>query len=482
MHSHHASARRATHSIPLAVLLLLALLLTACSSDSDDSSDGDGSDDSTPSESAGAQDPDDLEDLPVIEVDEGVRPVIFVHGSSGSGAQFESQALRFASNGYPIEWLRSVDYDSPNVESAGVPETLDALIAELQAETGQEQVDLMGHSLGTFVSGSYLASSPQRAANVAHYVNIDGRPWPTPPGGVDTLAVWGESGFSSVPDGGTGNIPGAENVHFEDQSHVQVATSAETFEEVYGFFNEGEAPETTEILPEAEPTLAGKAVYFPQNDGVPSTASLEVYEVDPETGQRLEDEPVETLDFEADGSWGPIDAEHGASYEMVIVNDDPAARQHHFYLQPVDRSDHLIRLNTSPPEGGIGALLERSPDSTTFTVTRYREWWGDQGDESDQLIVDGNQVLSAATSPRNNNKIGVFLYDVGGDGESNLDEPIPTLYGIGFLTGVDVAIPADPERTVEVTAIPRGDEEQAVTVNVPAWPSSEHAVSVHFRE
>jgi hypothetical protein len=480
MHSHHASVRRAPHSIPLLLLLVLALVLAACSSDSDDASDGGGgSDDSTPSEAAAGEDPDDF---PVVEVQEDVRPVIFVHGSSGSGAQFESQALRFASNGYPIEWLRSVDYDSPNVESAGVPETLDALIAELQEETGQDQVDLMGHSLGTFVSGSYLESSPERAADVAHYVNIDGRPWPAPPGDVETLAIWGESGFASFDEGQTGNIPGAENVQLEDQSHVQVATSPETFEEIYAFFNEGEAPATTEILPEAEPTLAGKAVYFPQNEGVPSTASLEVYEVDPETGQRLENEPQETLDFEADGSWGPIDAEHGASYELVIVNEDPAARQHHFYLQPVDRSDHLIRLNTSPPEGGIGALLERSPDSTAFTVTRYREWWGDQGEQSDQLIVDGNQVLSEATSPRDNNKIGVFLYDVGGDGESNLAEPIATLYGIGFLTGVDVAIPADPERTVEVTAIPRGDEDAAVTVNVPAWPSTEHAVSVHFRE
>jgi hypothetical protein len=30
-------------------------------------------------------------------------PIIFVHGGSGSGAQFESQAWRFASNGYPLE-------------------------------------------------------------------------------------------------------------------------------------------------------------------------------------------------------------------------------------------------------------------------------------------------------------------------------------------------------------------------------------------
>jgi triacylglycerol esterase/lipase EstA (alpha/beta hydrolase family) len=32
-----------------------------------------------------------------------IRPMIFVHGGAGSAQQFESQALRFASNGYPPE-------------------------------------------------------------------------------------------------------------------------------------------------------------------------------------------------------------------------------------------------------------------------------------------------------------------------------------------------------------------------------------------
>ncbi|HVP13994.1 MAG TPA: alpha/beta fold hydrolase, partial [Terriglobales bacterium] len=106
------------------------------------------------------------------------NPIIFVHGASGSGAQFESQAMRFESNGYPTNFIRVLEYDSsvPLTNPANlavVHAALDALIAELQAETGAHQVDLMGHSLGTFVSQSYL-STPARAANVAHYVNIDG--------------------------------------------------------------------------------------------------------------------------------------------------------------------------------------------------------------------------------------------------------------------------------------------------------------------
>ena len=40
------------------------------------------------------------------------NPIIFVHGGSGSGAQFESQAMRFTSNGYPQDHIRVLEYDS----------------------------------------------------------------------------------------------------------------------------------------------------------------------------------------------------------------------------------------------------------------------------------------------------------------------------------------------------------------------------------
>src|SRR5207245_1316783 len=39
-------------------------------------------------------------------------PVIFVHGYSGSGAQFESQKLRFVENGYPDSYVTVLEYDS----------------------------------------------------------------------------------------------------------------------------------------------------------------------------------------------------------------------------------------------------------------------------------------------------------------------------------------------------------------------------------
>ena len=34
-----------------------------------------------------------------------IRPMVFVHGYTGSAQQFEWQAMRFASNGYPQKYL-----------------------------------------------------------------------------------------------------------------------------------------------------------------------------------------------------------------------------------------------------------------------------------------------------------------------------------------------------------------------------------------
>src|SRR3972149_6604570 len=113
-----------------------------------------------------------------------MRPMVFVHGYTGSAAQFEWQAMRFAGNGYPQEYLNVFEYDSPNFGTAApaVLAALDARIDAVLAETGAEKVELLGPSLGTRVSQMYLAD-PTHAAKVAHYVNLDGFPALALPGG-----------------------------------------------------------------------------------------------------------------------------------------------------------------------------------------------------------------------------------------------------------------------------------------------------------
>jgi pimeloyl-ACP methyl ester carboxylesterase len=401
------------------------------------------------------------------------RPIIFVHGFSGSGLQFQTQAKRLASNGYPAESIETHDYDSTfateNPEQ--VLTRLDQRIARLLARTGADRVDLLGHSLGTAMSQSYLAS-PDRAARVAHYVNLDGRTAAAPPGGVPTLAVWGEGDPARA-------IVGATNVYFADQSHTQVVTSKETFAEIYAFFT-GRAPRTTRIVPEPFGVqLSGRAVLFPTNVGV-TGARLEIYELTSITGQRRRATPDATFELAGDGSWGPFRGRGFARYEFAIVRD--GAPTHHLYFQPFLRTDRLVMLLTSLPGTGLSALTEVSDEHTNFVISRNKEWWGDQGDAGDELWINGRNVLNAANSPRAKRVIGIFLYDRNVDQVTDLAAPIPVFFSQPFITGMDVFIPAAPRNLGLAVVVARSRGGGFDALIVPNWPSTDHRISLQFAD
>jgi pimeloyl-ACP methyl ester carboxylesterase len=403
------------------------------------------------------------------------RPVIFVHGFAGSGAQFETQARRFAGNGHPAEYIEAHEYDSLfTVETVDeVLARLDQRIARLLDRTGADRVDLLAHSLGTRLMQEYLRSSPERAALVAHYVNLDGATATEPPGDVPTLAVWGEGSTERT-------IPGATNVYFSDQAHTQVVTSAETFTVMYRFLT-GRAPRTTGIVPQppGRVWLSGRAVLFPSNVGA-AGARLEIYEVRGDTGARKRRRPAAVFELDGDGSWGPFRARGSAHYEFAVVW--PGAVTHHLYYQPFRRTDRLIRLLTSRPGEGLAAQTEASDRHSNLVITRYKEWWGDQGSGSDSLSIEALQVLNPANSPRVKRVIGIFAYDRHVDGRTDLSTPIPLLFAQPFITGIDVHVPAaqPPDRTVSIVARPRDGGGHIDSINVPNWRSSDHRISVQF--
>jgi pimeloyl-ACP methyl ester carboxylesterase len=404
-----------------------------------------------------------------------LRPVVFVHGGSGSGAQFDTQALRLTSNGYPADRIAVHEYDSTFGTNTmeQVWAGLDALIVELLIETGAEGVDLLGHSLGTTVSQGYLNSSPERAARVAHYVNIDGRTAVSPPGGVDSLAVWGEGDQ-------TRQIVGAENYYAPDQSHVQVATSAETFAQIYTFFT-GRQPRTTDVVPEpGRIRLSGEANVFPQNQGADGF-SLQIFELD-RTGRREQRRPDATFAIGPDGAWGPFKAHAGERYEFALTRTDGSV--HHLYFQPFLRSDHLLRLLTSRPGEGLDLLREPSDTSAGFGVIRYKEMWGDQGANNDTLEIDGVNVLNLATAPRTKRVNAMFVGDDNLDGVTDLSAPVQPWFSLPFISAVDLVVPATipPDDTIRVEMVARAGDGDEEVVNIPNWATSQNIVTITFRD
>ncbi|WP_433795893.1 alpha/beta hydrolase [Actinoplanes sp. CA-252034] len=390
------------------------------------------------------------------------RPLVFIHGSAGSAMQFRVQAKRLASNGYPAGFVEAHEYDSPNIAAIvqQVWATLDERITRLLALSGADQVDLAAHSLGTFVTQGYLNSSPERAARVAHYVNLDGRPATALPGGVPTLAIWGEGDPART-------VIGASNVYLPDQSHTQTVSSAESFREIHRFLR-GREPRTTEVVRERIAHVSGRAVLFPSNAGV-TGASLEVHCVGERTGRRR-GRPIRAV-VGADGRFGPIPLSPRERYEFALLR--PGQSTHHFYFEPFRRSDSFVRLLTSRPGEGLGGLVDTSDRHTALTFQRQKEWWGGEGDH---LWIDGRDILNPATAPHNRRVIGVFAFDDGSDGVSDLTAPLPEFIAQTFISGVDLFIPA--RGTVSIVARERGGG--VTRLPVPAWRSSGHRVSVEF--
>ena len=438
--------------------------------------------------------------------DASLLPIVFVHGQSGSAQQFETQAMRFTSNGYPQDLLFAFEYDT-SVPTNPLAD-LDAFLDDVLVETGVDQVYAIGHSRGTSVWTAYLDDpSFDGPAKVAKYANIDGRSPEELPGGVPTIGIWGEwntagSGYNRIGDTNAQIGPNPEdNFYLGTKSHTETATSPEAFALMYEFFT-GQSAATTDVVPEppGKVRVAGRAVIFPENIGFDG-GTVEVWRIDSETGHRISNRPRVVYFIDETGEFGPVKLNGQKHYEFALRRPAtvlvPFETVHHFYFEPFSRSDGFVRLQTSRPGEGIAAYLPRTEDETNLIVTRQREFWGDQGAGSDQLLVDGLNIVLPNTSPRSSVNLAVFVYDEGlgpafppfnfpPDGITDLSKGVlPPFYlpQLTFLTAVDVAIPASPDGsgTVSVTDITRGSG-NATVLNVPNWPSLTDRVSLQFRD
>lgn len=409
---------------------------------------------------------------------EPALPIVFVHGFSGSGAQYETQAMRFASNDYP-NVVTAIDRTSTT--PAVIYPILDAFFDELMARTGDSQIYAIGHSAGTAVMAGYLSSSPERAARVAKYIGIDGLSLAACPGAVPCMGIWarGNPERALGPD---------DNIQFADQGHTQVVGSAESFIEQYRFFT-GRTPRTTLILPEppGRVKISGRVLNYPANTGL-AGATLQVWKVNRFTGKRVHFRPQAEFNVGEDGNFGPVRVSSTQRYELTVIR--PQGGTQHFYYEPFLRSDHLIRLNLSPPDSPLAQAIEGGPGHSSVSIIRQKEWWGDHPEESDALYISTwsagagyrqpVNLINGATAPLAGSTIAIITFDADSDGVSHTDALLP----LGaFLSGVDMYYPAatPPDGTISFVHAQRQADGLQV-INAPNWASSEHGISVNFRD
>jgi hypothetical protein len=425
---------------------------------------------------------------------EPALPIVFVHGGSGSAAQYQTQAMRWSSNGYP-NLVTALDRVSETIQP--VNEQMDDFFDAVLEKTGDDRIYVIGHSAGVAILKNYLNSSPVRSARVSKFIALDSSSagenpeCPGNPGPVDCMGIYRDD---------NPNYMGSNMVRLPLHGHTQCVTSAESFIEQYKFLT-GKEPRTTRILPNRPGKLevAGRVVYFPDNTSVDG-ATLRLWEIDGDTGARLTDLPKKVIDIDPDGHFGPVNIERRKYYEFSLLRSDVDFETHYYY-QPFIRSDYLLRLLATPADSVLLDLAPQGPDHTALVIIRYKEWWNDQETGHDTLWVTStsptwdndpvyptpspmqNILSDPAIAPRSSHKLGIHVHDMDQDKLSTLS-PIAVYDYIAFQAGVDIWMPstAPPDGAITLMNEPRGDTAKPQTITVPNWASEGHRVLVIFND
>ncbi len=359
--------------------------------------------------------------------DEAPPPVVFVHGNGDSSALWINNVWRFEANGFARNQLFAIDFQNPNARredakpqpyrssSGDQRRELAAYVTQVLKATGRPKVALVGSSRGGNAIRAFLKDGG--GAQMASHAVLCG----TPNKGIvdsDTLLVGSEFNARtdflkalnagpddlvpgvrmmairsdtndkySQPDGrfvgapgkptGVGydasELRGAHNVVLDGLDHREVAFHKLAFAAMFEHIA-GRPPGTLFIAQEPLPTLNGRVTGIA--DGAYTNApvkgaEVELFEVDPQTGERRSNAPLHRKTTGEDGMWGPFIGRSDAHYEFVMrMTGQPAT---HTYRSPFLRSSDLVHLRPQPfskADEGAGAVTIMSRPRGYFGVGR----------------------------------------------------------------------------------------------------------------
>lgn len=370
-------------------------------------------------------------------------PIVFVHGTLASSDTWSLQYMRFESNSYCSKRLYSFDYNS--LGGSNVELSLDTFIDKILKETGAAKVELVGHSQGGSKGYSYCSDS-LRAKKVAHYVHVASNGQTKPAGFYGDIPTLN---LSSADDAVAGNttITGGTNVSLSGKDHYEVATSVESFEAMYKFFNNDKAPKTLDITKEDAPVISGKAVVMGDNTAL-GGATVKIFEVNKSSGVRNSATPQFTLTTTTDGKFGPATLKAATYYEFEITTTDPTDRVVHYYREPFIHQDDLVYLRTIPKTGIGASILGNLPKDDAQTVLAVFTANQAVVNGRDSLIAAGNILSSPSLSPASSTNIAFFMYD-DGNGVSDFTEG-SLFSSFPFLAQQDIFFPTTPAGSLKL--------------------------------
>ena len=386
-----------------------------------------------------------------VKCDSDQLPVVFVHGFMGSGDNWATQIQCFSSNGFCEDRLFVFDWNS----IGGGPNTgvlLDSFINKILENTKAAKINLVGHSAGGGVCYSYLKDS-LHALKVAHYVHMGSMKMKAPAGKngeVPTMNIY-STDDKVVRNGG--DIPGATNVVQTGNDHMQVATSAPSFTAMYHFFTGTNGSVRTNIEPANGfyRTIGGKAVLMAENTPM-AFDSFRVHLINPATGERYKnkrsfpgDEYVGWTTFGRDGSFSfSLNKESYTEFEVHPAN----GRTIFYYFEPLVRNSRNVYLRALPTSGMAASMLGNIPNDDKQTVLVIFTSNNAVIAGRDSLAMDSIPLSLPNLMPASKTSIATFLFDDGDEKTSG--KAIKSLSMAPFLTGVDVFIKADENKTMRI--------------------------------
>ncbi len=392
----------------------------------------------------------------------GKDPIIFVHGFLASGDTYEKQVKRFTSNGYSQADLYAFDWNSLGDRNVVIG-ALNKLMDSVLARTGKTKLHLVGHSAGTGIVQDYAT---RYKSKVLTLTLLAGFP-PTRQDSIPILNIY--STFDFIATGGRDVIDGT-NLKQTDKDHYEVATCKESFEAMYKFFNNGQAPTNLEYTPETEIILSGKSGSFGENIFLANTV-VEIYKVDAATGFRINSSPEKTFKTDTKGFWGPFRATANTYYEFVVYDNITGSRKVHYYREPFTKSDKLVYLRTFPTGLSLaGLFLAALPKDDNQSVTAFFGASQAAVSNRDELILNGNILTTNTLCSKENTTIALFAYDNNKNKVTDMTA-IGSFSAFPFLSGADIYFPTTTRQTITMSLNGR-------TLHATNWKSNTEGVNV----
>lgn len=358
----------------------------------------------------------------------GGPPIVFVHGNGDSAALWINNIWRFETNGFRRNLLWAVDLPIPNARSDDSKpqeyrsstedqmKELAAYVAQVKKTTRQPKVALIANSRGgntvrnylkngggaSSVSHAILCGTPNKGIVISETMMIGSEFNGAMPflkglnagsddliAGVQMMAIRSDKNdkysqpdarFVGQPGKSTGvsydssELRGAKNVILDGVDHRETAFHKLAFAAQFEFIT-GKPPGTLFIAQEPLPVLNGKVTGMAPDGSYTnlpvSGADVEVYDVDPHTGERKASRPAHKKTTGADGQWGPFVGHSDATYEFVL--SIPGLPVTHTYRSPFLRGSDVVDLRPQPFGRGddqAGAVVMMTRPRGYFGVGR----------------------------------------------------------------------------------------------------------------